>query len=281
MKDKIICSADLHGNKEQFARLFKHALNNASAIIISGDITPKDPHLRTVEHQRKFITDFLIPQIKQFHRNNEGTCDIFLIMGNDDFKANYDYLKKNEDGYVVLDEKPLKWKEFILFGYSYVPYTPFICKDWEKADLIDKKETDRKDIVLEGVKSTEIGLIPHTINLDNREDCIEKDISDILDKVDPQKTILVVHSPPYNTALDRMTHNRHIGSKALTKIIKKRQPLLTLHGHIHECVKESGTFIERIGNTVCINPGNDHRGSNPAVVEIDPYNPQDAKRIIL
>lgn len=281
MKKKIICTADLHGNKEQFTRLFKHSLHNGAAIIVSGDITPKDPHLRTVKDQRKFIKDFLIPQIKQFHRDNNMICHIFLIMGNDDFKANYTYLKKHENGYIVLDEKPTKWGEFNLSGYSYVPYSPFIYKDWEKADLLDKKETDRKDIVLEGVRSTERGLIPHKISLHDREDCIEKDISDIFYRVDPQKTILVAHCPPHNTALDTMAHNRHTGSKALAKIIRRQQPLLTLHGHIHECVKESGTFMEMIGKTVCINPGNDHRGSDLAVVEIDPLNPKNAKRIIL
>ena len=241
-KNKIICSADLHGNKEQYAKLFNYALHNATAIILCGDITPKDPYLRTVEYQRKFIADFLIPHIRQFHRDNDVACEVFLIMGNDDFKANYTYLKKNEDGYIVLDDNPVKWGTFSLFGYSYVPYTPFRYKDWEKADLIDKKETDRKDIVLQGVRSTEEGFIPHTINLDDREDCIEKDLSFLLHKADPQKTILVVHSPPHNTFLDRMVHNRHVGSKALKKIIINRQPFLTLHGHIHECVAESGTF---------------------------------------
>ncbi len=37
--------------------------------------------------------------------------------------------------------------------------------------------------------------------------------------------------------------------------IEERQPLLTLHGHIHESPVLSGHWAERIGNTICVNPG--------------------------
>jgi Icc-related predicted phosphoesterase len=37
--------------------------------------------------------------------------------------------------------------------------------------------------------------------------------------------------------------------------IEKNQPLLTLHGHIHESPQLSGTFCDRIGETLSINPG--------------------------
>jgi Icc-related predicted phosphoesterase len=41
-----------------------------------------------------------------------------------------------------------------------------------------------------------------------------------------------------------------VGSKAVRDAIKKHQPLLGLHGHIHE---SKGT--KRMGKTLCINPG--------------------------
>ncbi len=37
--------------------------------------------------------------------------------------------------------------------------------------------------------------------------------------------------------------------------IENRQPLLTLHGHIHESPDLSGRWAERIGSTICVNPG--------------------------
>ena len=44
-----------------------------------------------------------------------------------------------------------------------------------------------------------------------------------------------------------------VGSKAVRQIIEEVQPLLTLHGHIHE-----SQGITRIGRTVAINPGSEH-----------------------
>ena len=39
------------------------------------------------------------------------------------------------------------------------------------------------------------------------------------------------------------------------RFIEKTQPLLTLHGHIHEAPELSGRYLDRIGATLCVNPG--------------------------
>jgi Icc-related predicted phosphoesterase len=64
---------------------------------------------------------------------------------------------------------------------------------------------------------------------------------------------------------------RHIGSKAVRTWIEKTQPLLTLHGHIHESPKLSRSFVDRIGSTSVINPGCDH--TRPHLVFVDLDNP--------
>lgn len=283
MSARILYTADLHGNKKQYQKLFNYGKKtNADAIIIGGDITPKDPKLRTIELQKIFLKNFLLPSIQKFNETTPKTS-IMLIMGNDDFKANYLYLKENEKKfkYIVLDNKPVKWKTYFIIGYPYVPYTPFKYKDWEKADLINEKETDRKDIVLTGIKSAHDGFIKHHINLNQRKDSIEQDLNNILKELNATKTIMVVHTPPHNTSLDIIHDKRHVGSKALKKIIEEKQPMLTLHGHIHESVKISGKFIEKIGKTTCISPGNDHLTEQLALIEIDTNKISKAKRIII
>lgn len=283
MSARILYTADLHGNKKQYQKLFNYAKKTKpDAIIIGGDITPKDPKLRTIELQKAFLKNFLLASIKKFNETNPETS-VMLIMGNDDFKANYFYLKENEKKfkYIVLDNKPIKWKAYFVIGYSYVPYTPFKYKDWEKADLIDEKETDRKDIILSGIKSTNNGFIKHNIDLDQREDSIEQDLNNILKEINATKTIMVVHTPPHNTSLDLIHDGRHVGSKALKKIIEEKQPALTLHGHIHESVKVSGKFIEKIGNTISISPGNDHLTEQLVIIEINTEKISKTKRIII
>ena len=45
----------------------------------------------------------------------------------------------------------------------------------------------------------------------------------------------------------------HVGSKAVRQLIEKDQPLIGLHGHIHE----ARGFV-KIGRTLCINPGSEY-----------------------
>jgi Icc-related predicted phosphoesterase len=80
---------------------------------------------------------------------------------------------------------------------------------------------------------------------------------------DTRNAVFNIHVPPYKSGLDEapeldkdlrpvLAGNSMIpvGSKALREAIEKVQPLLSLHGHIHE-----GRGTTRIGKTLCINPG--------------------------
>ena len=80
---------------------------------------------------------------------------------------------------------------------------------------------------------------------------------------DPRNAIFDIHVPPYKSGLDDAPELdkdlrpvlagqslQPVGSKALREAIQKYQPLLGLHGHIHE-----GRGATRIGKTLCINPG--------------------------
>jgi Icc-related predicted phosphoesterase len=44
-----------------------------------------------------------------------------------------------------------------------------------------------------------------------------------------------------------------VGSKAVRKAIERHQPLIGLHGHIHE-----SPGVYKIGRTVCVNPGSEY-----------------------
>ncbi|RLG55226.1 MAG: YfcE family phosphodiesterase [Candidatus Hydrothermarchaeota archaeon] len=74
--------------------------------------------------------------------------------------------------------------------------------------------------------------------------------------------ILVSHPPPYNTKVDRISSGLYVGSRAIREFIEKTQPSLVLCGHIHEA-----RGIDKIKNTIIVNPGPLHRGY--ARVEID------------
>jgi Icc-related predicted phosphoesterase len=73
--------------------------------------------------------------------------------------------------------------------------------------------------------------------------------------MDHKRTIYIMHSPPFGTRLDFIQGGKSAGSRSIKAFIEKNQPLLTLHGHIHESPELSRTYFDRIGETLSINPG--------------------------
>jgi len=84
---------------------------------------------------------------------------------------------------------------------------------------------------------------------------------------DPSNCVYNIHVPPIATLLDecpkldtsvypprpllgQMTQG---GSTAVRKVIEKYQPLVSLHGHIHE-----SRASDKLGKTICLNPGSEY-----------------------
>jgi Icc-related predicted phosphoesterase len=80
-------------------------------------------------------------------------------------------------------------------------------------------------------------------------------------------TIFLFHSPPYQSCLDtadlqgkKVDHapvDVHVGSIAIQNFIKNKQPLVTLHGHVHESVRITGCWKEKKGRTYCFTAAHD------------------------
>ncbi len=80
---------------------------------------------------------------------------------------------------------------------------------------------------------------------------------------DIPNAVFNLHPPPYGSGLDEapeLTDDLRpayagrslipVGSRAVLKVIEKYQPLVSLHGHIHE-----GKGTRKLRRTLCINPG--------------------------
>ena len=101
------------------------------------------------------------------------------------------------------------------------------------------------------------------------EDEIYSRLRGLADQLEaPERAIFNIHVPPYESSLDTALevdeelryvmkggrpHEVPTGSPAVRQIIEEVQPLLSLHGHIHE-----SKGVTRIGRTVAINPGSDY-----------------------
>jgi Icc-related predicted phosphoesterase len=215
---KILFATDIHGDGKLVDKLVELGMKeDVKAVMIGGDLSPGFD----VFVQRMFIEFYLLPKLDKL--TNAGK-QVFIQMGNDDFGINMDVLESAEKrGEVsLIHRKAHSMDSLFVAGYSCVNPSPFIFKEWER------KEKD-----------------------------IAKDLEELRKSVDPKKTIFVFHAPPYNTKLDVLHTGDHVGSTSIREFIEKTQPLLTLHGHIHESSRMSGSFQDRIGKTLCINPGND------------------------
>jgi Icc-related predicted phosphoesterase len=62
--------------------------------------------------------------------------------------------------------------------------------------------------------------------------------------------LMVCHTPPYDTRLDRLMNGRPVGSPAVRAFIETHRPHVAVVGHIHE-----GRGVDRIGDTVVANGG--------------------------
>jgi Icc-related predicted phosphoesterase len=93
----------------------------------------------------------------------------------------------------------------------------------------------------------------------------------------PERLIFNFHCPPAQTALDeapKLTEDlmatghemSHVGSTAVRQVIEEAQPLLSLHGHIHE-----SRGAVRLGRTLSINPGSSYEQGmlQGVVVDLD------------
>jgi Icc-related predicted phosphoesterase len=62
--------------------------------------------------------------------------------------------------------------------------------------------------------------------------------------------VLLTHTPPYMSGLDRIHSGEYVGSKRIRELVEKYLPTLHVCGHIHE-----GRGVANIGRTVAVNPG--------------------------
>ena len=77
-----------------------------------------------------------------------------------------------------------------------------------------------------------------------------------------EQVILMVHTPPRGTVVDKLATGAHAGSPGVRALIEKYQPAVVVTGHIHEGVGE-----ERIGRSHVLNPGSFAQGGYVRIEE--------------
>jgi Icc-related predicted phosphoesterase len=161
-----------------------------------------------------------------------GSSNLFVMAGNDD-PWYVDEILEASQGIVFCDDRIVRIGEHELLSSSYANPTP-----WSSP--------------------RELG-----------EDALYERLKALADRLEePRRAIFNLHVPPYDSGLDRAPELKAdftprysggqpvlkaVGSRAVRQLIEETQPLLALHGHIHESKGET-----RIGRTLALNSGSEY-----------------------
>ncbi|MBI3477217.1 MAG: hypothetical protein HY010_15905 [Acidobacteria bacterium] len=279
---------DLHGASSRYETLLSRVISeHPAAVFIGGDLLPRAFSLggSLAAQHGDFIGEYLVPEFSRA-REKLGSLypSVFLILGNDDPRIEEGVIEQAAQRGLwqhIHDRKSVQ-DRFDIYGYAMVPPTPFLLKDWERYDV--------SRYVPPGCVSPEEGLrsLPCSESA-VKWGTIQKDLANLTGEVSLDRAIFLFHTPPYETPLDRAALDGrmfehvpidvHVGSIAVQRFIGERQPLLTLHGHVHESTRLTGKWKIKMGRTVCINGA--HDGPELALVRFDPESPEDATRELL
>ncbi len=280
--------SDLHGSAGRVRSLLREiAARRPAAVFVGGDLLPPfgGAAPRPADPQAGDFVDDVASGFERLRAEMAAAYPrVFLILGNDDPRADEGAVRSRGAAglWEYVHARAVEWDGWRVLGYSCVPPTPFQLKDWERYDV--------SRYVDPGCVSPEEGS--RTIDIDPRDARLRTIASDLDALAGPaplDRTIWLFHAPPYRTALDRAALDGktvdhvpldvHVGSIAIRRFIERRQPLVTLHGHIHESARITGRWADRIGRTVMLSAA--HDGPELALVSFDPACPHLAGRELI
>lgn len=282
---KILFTSDLHGSEVVFKKFLNAGkMYKADVLIIGGDLAGKalvpiidvgngeyevdgvivrKDGLQNVIQKLKNEGNYYViatkQEVEELRRDKRKLDNAFKEAINERIK---EWIKIAEERY-----KDIKVPIYFNLGND----DPMYIFDVVPEDSVFKR-TEGFIIPIGDYEMVSYGYVnptPWNTYREKKEEEIYADIKQMMEKVkDPSKVILNTHAPPYGTNLDNaplldkdlkpvvrggevvMTH---VGSNSVRKIIEEFNPLIGIHGHIHE-----SRAFNKLGNTLVLNPGSQY-----------------------
>ena len=221
---------DLHGQIERYKKLFRRVeLEKPAAVFLGGDLMPSGLFSMTSNNilVQDFMNEIMIGGFSDLKAKlGKQYPRVFLILGNDDGRIEENEFIKAESKHIweYIHNKKVRFQEFSVYGYAFVPPTPFQLKDWERYDV--------SRYVDPGCVSPEEGW--RTVQIPSnriRYSTIQEDLEKLIGNENLSKSVFLFHTPPYKTRLDRIADEGrmiehvpldiHVGSIAVKKFIEE------------------------------------------------------------
>jgi len=287
---RIFFVSDVHGSEKCFRKFINAGkIYKADVLILGGDITGK-MIVPIVKQGNEYHADFIG---KKWILNNEKELESlekkirdsgyypYLTDPNELEELEADKSKVDKLFSELMVEQVKRW---IKIAEERLKNTGIKCyitpgnddrfdadKAFTESDYVINPEgkvvkiDDHHEMISTGFSNKTPWNSPREVTEERLEEIIEEMVS----RVENMKNcIFNFHCPPYDTIIDvaplldetlkpvvkgGQTVMVHVGSVSVRKAIEKYQPLLGLHGHIHE-----SRGVAKIGRTLCLNPGSEY-----------------------
>lgn len=283
----VFFATDLHGSNVCFKKFVNAGkFYGAGVLILGGDVTGKMVVPIAQQEDGSYLTSFAGKdvrlgdgdEVRAFERRLSDMGFYPMVVSEEEFQE----LRASEEGqerlFDTLTRQRLEeWVEYARPRLEGQGVKCFAAPGNDDAFYVDEvlagsgviELLEGRVIRVDGLEMLTTGWSNETPWKTERE-CTEEELKarilEMVGQVDePEKAVFNVHVPPHKTALDqcpeldeelRPVHSggnpvmTSAGSTAVRELIEEYQPLLGLHGHIHE-----GRGVARLGRTVCVNPG--------------------------
>jgi Icc-related predicted phosphoesterase len=283
---KFLFATDIHGSEKCWQKLVNSgAFFDVDTIILGGDMTGKGIQAIVEEGIGIWKTNFLGETVEA-----SGETDLVKLeqrvrtaglypyrMASDAFeefirseelqeKVFRELMAKTIQGWLDFAETKLKGsgrRIIVTAGNDDPLFINELFKGCSVVIMAERQITqidENHEMINEGFSNP----TPWHTHREMEEDSLYEVIKQQAEQVrDIKNAIFNLHVPPYNSRLDDaplldeklvpVDGGRTyvpVGSKAVRKAIETYQPLLGLHGHVHEA-----KGFAKIGRTLCLNPG--------------------------
>jgi len=287
---KLFYASDIHGTEVLWRKFLNAAKSfNADVLIMGGDLTGKavvplvaegDGYAVDLFGERQTVTgEEQISELERKirgkgmypHRMTREEVDRVAAMSEDDREEWFaEVMLKTFDSWLDLAGERLKDSDASCFVMPGNDDPPGVEEAIVAASGVEA--CDGLVVEFNGYSMVSLGYsnpTPFDSPRELSEEEITRRVDDMVTRVpDLSRCIFNLHVPPYDSQLDtapELDEDKNVvmagsepktvpvGSTAVRDVIERHQPMLALHGHVHE---SAGAI--RIGRTLCINPGSDY-----------------------
>jgi Icc-related predicted phosphoesterase len=289
---RIFYTTDLHGSEKVFIKFLNAAkMYKANVVIMGGDMTGKMivPIVKLDEntHKSKLLGTDVVAKNKEeldkleFNIRYNGFYPYYTEPSEME-ELNKDHTKVDALFNKVMVDTLKRWLDIAGQRLKDLDAKVFMTPGNDDSFAIDDvlnsssriMNPEGKLVMIDNnhemISSGYSNPTPWDSPREASEEEIEKKIEDMASQVkDMKNCIFNLHCPPYDSGLDVApklgkdlkpvvvagtgVEMVPVGSTTIRKLIEKYQPLMGLHGHIHEARGET-----KIGRTVCYNPGSEY-----------------------